>query len=38
MNIVTRLDSYFTNLTMPWEKKKAKDTKKDDTVSTVGAL
>ena len=21
MNIVTRLDSYFTNLTLPWERK-----------------
>jgi hypothetical protein len=36
MNIVTRLDSYFTNFSMPWEKKEKKAA--DDTVSTVGAL
>lgn len=41
MNIVSRLDSYFTNFTMPWEKKKTLAEKKkaqDDAVSTVGAL
>jgi hypothetical protein len=39
MNIVTRLDSYFTNFTMPWEKKNTKkETMKDDAVATVGAL
>jgi hypothetical protein len=36
MNLVTRLDSYFTNITMPWEKKTT--IKKDDAVATVGAL
>jgi hypothetical protein len=25
MNIVTRLDSYFTNFSMPWEKKSKKE-------------
>ena len=24
MNLLTRVDSYFTNLTMPWEKSKTK--------------
>ena len=38
MNIVTRLDSYFTNISMPWEKKKDKDKKKEEAASTVGAL
>jgi len=37
MNLVTRMDSYFTNFNMPWEKK-AKKELKDETVSTVGAL
>jgi len=32
MKITSRLDSYLTNLNLPWEKKK------DDTYSTVGAL
>jgi hypothetical protein len=36
MNLVTRLDSYFTNFTMPWEKKNPN--KQNDAVSTVGAL
>lgn len=40
MNIVTRIDSYFTNFTMPWEssKKKADSVLKEEAVSTVGAL
>ena len=33
MNLVSRLDSYFTNVNMPWEKKT-----KEETVATVGAL
>lgn len=32
MKITSRLDSYLTNLNLPWEKKK------EDTYSTVGAL
>ena len=32
MKITSRIDSYFTNFTFPWEKKKA------DTYSTVGSL
>ena len=35
MNLASRMDSYFTNVSMPWEKKLDK---KDDTVSSVGAL
>jgi hypothetical protein len=35
MNIISRLDSYFTNVNMPWEKKNKE---KEETVSTVGAL
>ena len=38
MNIVTRIDSYITNFSMPWEKKSKKTNLADDTVSTVGAL
>jgi len=38
MNIVTRIDSYFTNFTMPWEKKITTKEKKEEAVSTVGAL
>ena len=40
MNLATRLDSYFTNFTMPWEKKasKADSVLKEEAVSTVGAL
>lgn len=42
MNLVTRMDSYFTNFTMPWEKKgKDKNTNSvltEEAVSTVGAL
>ena len=39
MNIVSRLDSYFTNYTMPWEKSAAtKKQKEEDTVSSVGSL
>lgn len=40
MNIVTRMDSYFTNLTMPWEKKKTQKEQKftDESVSPVGSL
>ena len=41
MNLVTRLDSYFTNFTMPWEKKSGQEKKsvlREDAVSTVGAL
>mmetsp|Transcript_17681 Transcript_17681/g.29885 ORF Transcript_17681/g.29885 Transcript_17681/m.29885 type:complete len:121 (+) Transcript_17681:733-1095(+) len=43
MNIISRMDSYFTNFTMPWEKKKdqkqeKKSILKEEAVSTVGAL
>ena len=41
MNLVTRMDSYFTNITMPWEKKsntKAKSALTEDAVSSVGTL
>lgn len=43
MNLITRMDSYFTNITLPWEKKKDKQKKKEtvlteEAVSTVGAL
>lgn len=37
MNITSRLDSYITNMSMPWEKKEAKQ-KKSDNYSTVGAV
>lgn len=41
MNLVTRMDSYFTNFTMPWEKKDknaegAKSVLKEEAVSSVG--
>jgi len=42
MNLVTRMDSYFTNFTMPWEKKEKtaninpKSALTDDAVSSVG--
>jgi WD40 repeat protein len=32
MKIMSRIDSYLTNINLPWEKKK------DDTYSTVGAI
>lgn len=42
MNIMSRMDSYFTNMTMPWEKKKetkqAKSVLTEEAVATVGAL
>ena len=39
MNIGSRLDSYITNFTMPWEKKKTKNASDNDQVySTVGAV
>lgn len=41
MNLATRLDSYFTNMTMPWEKKdktQKKSVLREDAVATVGAL
>ena len=42
MNILSRVDSYFTNMTMPWEKKKeakqAKSVLTEEAVATVGAL
>lgn len=40
MNLVTRMDSYFTNLTMPWEKrsKENKTILTEEAVATVGAL
>ena len=40
MNLLTRVDSYFTNFTMPWEKSKTKGkgVLKEEAVSTVGAL
>jgi hypothetical protein len=43
MNLVTRMDSYFTNFTMPWEKKEktsttAKSVLTEDAVSSVGCL
>ena len=42
MNIVTRLDSYFTNLTLPWERKgtqkKADSVLQEEAVATVGCL
>jgi len=38
MNLVTRLDSYFTNFTMPWEKKDKKQAASNEAVSTVGLL
>jgi len=42
MNIISRMDSYFTNFTMPWEKKKdkkeAKSVLTEEAISTVGAL
>lgn len=40
MNLLTRVDSYFTNFTMPWEKSKTKGqgALKEEAVSTVGAL
>mmetsp|Transcript_63140 Transcript_63140/g.87230 ORF Transcript_63140/g.87230 Transcript_63140/m.87230 type:complete len:144 (-) Transcript_63140:1257-1688(-) len=37
MNITSRLDSYITNMSMPWDKKEAK-AKKNDNYSTVGAV
>ena len=39
MNIGSRLDSYITNFTMPWEKKKQKNASNNNAVySTVGAV
>ena len=39
MNIGSRLDSYITNFTMPWEKKKERNASNNDSVySTVGAV
>lgn len=39
MNIVTRLDSYFTNYTMPWEKGNKKQKALDEeAVVSVGSL
>ena len=39
MNIGSRLDSYITNFSMPWEKKKQKNaTNNDGVYSTVGAV
>lgn len=39
MNISSRLDSYITNFTMPWEKKKERNASQNSEVySTVGAL
>jgi hypothetical protein len=41
MNLVTRMDSYFTNFTMPWEKKDKSAPKTvltEDAVSSVGQL
>ena len=40
MNLLTRVDSYFTNLTLPWEKSKTKGkgALREEAVSTVGAL
>ena len=39
MNIGSRLDSYITNFTMPWEKKKQKNASNINAVySTVGAV
>lgn len=44
MNIVSRMDSYFTNFTMPWEKKKKNENVTrtsvltEEAVATVGAL
>eukprot|EP00351_Strombidinopsis_sp_SopsisLIS2011_P001896 CAMPEP_0116881792 /NCGR_PEP_ID=MMETSP0463-20121206/13846_1 /TAXON_ID=181622 /ORGANISM="Strombidinopsis sp, Strain SopsisLIS2011" /LENGTH=92 /DNA_ID=CAMNT_0004533975 /DNA_START=299 /DNA_END=577 /DNA_ORIENTATION=+ len=37
MNITSRLDSYITNMSMPWEKKESKQ-KKQENYSTVGAV
>ena len=39
MNIGNRLDSYITNFSMPWEKKKQKNASDNNNVySTVGAV
>ena len=39
MNIGSRLDSYITNFTMPWEKKKQKNASNNEQVySTVGGV
>lgn len=32
MKITSRIDSYLTNINLPWERKK------DDTYATVGAM
>ena len=44
MNIVTRMDSYFTNMKMPWERKKKEITQsqksplQEEAVATVGCI
>lgn len=41
MNLVNRMDSYFTNFNLPWEKKDKKDSNSvltNEAVATVGSL
>jgi len=38
MNIGTRLDSYITNFTMPWDKKPTTNSGQSQVYATVGAL
>ena len=41
MNLVNRMDSYFTNFNLPWEKKQKSDSNSvltNEAVATVGSL